>query len=72
MMFYFSGAGMDDALYVATRDPPGLRRCSLGEEYENYAGQGGRPELTLLEDMNFIQNTDGKYMNVMFLIEYLL
>ncbi|RKP09355.1 RIC1-domain-containing protein [Thamnocephalis sphaerospora] len=52
------GAGMDDALYVATRDPPGLRRCSLGEERGGYTRADPSSELTPLSQLNFMSDPD--------------
>jgi hypothetical protein len=48
---------MDNGLYVATKCPPGLRRCSLGEETAHVDDDAKHrsPELTTLEELGFIE-----------------
>ncbi|RKP26469.1 hypothetical protein SYNPS1DRAFT_27833 [Syncephalis pseudoplumigaleata] len=50
------GAGMDNGLYVATRCPPGLRRCSLGEEHPADGYKHRSPELITLDELGFIES----------------
>ncbi|KAI9595728.1 RIC1-domain-containing protein [Syncephalis fuscata] len=50
------GAGMDNGLYVATKYPPGLRRCSLGDEHLDGELRHLSPELTPLNELGFIDS----------------